>query len=581
MKTAVLLPGGTSFGSVRSMPAASDAASLPAAIDVDAAGNAHVLWTGFQSGTPAGGYTVFLRAGRRPADDSAPMTTTVLETRAAAPGSTASMWATAMAAGPADTAIAAWSVQAGPTSSPQDTTTTVRAAPLTPGGGWATAVSLDSAPPSGSPGDITILDWPKAAMNASGAGAVMWARRRFSSSTSTSAINVRTVQAGAISATTQDAAAGAGTNPANGDVGIDDSGRIVVSWLAGFAGVQRMQVAERNPVSGAFGAAQTLIQGTPAAVYGGLDVSPDGHVLAAITTSGACEYWAATAPPGGGFGEMVLLGPAYQSSCMQPAPSLRRGGDGVVWMRGYRPSAYVNDAVGLDLSGPELRGVQIPSGAQAGSATDFSVQPVDVWGTVASTVWSFGDGATADGPVASHAFDAAGDRTVTVDATDSFGHASTASGSISVTPAPAPPQTGGSSATVDAIAPVLSGLTVTNRAFAVGRAPTALVAARRRAVRRGTTFRFALTEAGTVRLAIQRRVVRRCGKPRKRKRCVRFVGVGTLTRGGVAGTNRVPFSGRLGTKALRPGRYRAVIVAADTAGNRSAKAKAAFRVLRA
>jgi hypothetical protein len=84
-----------------------------------------------------------------------------------------------------------------------------------------------------------------------------------------------------------------------------------------------------------------------------------------------------------------------------------------------------------------------------------------------------------------------------------------------------------------------------------------------------------------VRLAIQRRVVRRCGKPRKRKRCVRFVGVGTLTRGGMAGANRVPFSGRLGTKALRPGRYRAVIVAADAAGNRSAKAKAAFRVLRA
>jgi hypothetical protein len=42
----------------------------------------------------------------------------------------------------------------------------------------------------------------------------------------------------------------------------------------------------------------------------------------------------------------------------------------------------------------------------------------------------------------------------------------------------------------------------------------------------------------------------------------------------------VRFSGRIGRRALRPGRYRLAVRAVDAAGNRSAARSAAFRIVR-
>jgi hypothetical protein len=46
----------------------------------------------------------------------------------------------------------------------------------------------------------------------------------------------------------------------------------------------------------------------------------------------------------------------------------------------------------------------------------------------------------------------------------------------------------------------------------------------------------------------------------------------------MAGVSRVAFSGRIGK--LRPGRYRATLIATDAAGNRSRPKRVAFRVAR-
>ena len=72
-------------------------------------------------------------------------------------------------------------------------------------------------------------------------------------------------------------------------------------------------------------------------------------------------------------------------------------------------------------------------------------------------------------------------------------------------------------------------------------------------------------------------------KPRRglRRKCVRLSTVGTLTRRKtVAGANRIKFSGRIGRRALRRGRYRATLVATDEAGNRSTPRSVRFRVVR-
>jgi hypothetical protein len=147
--------------------------------------------------------------------------------------------------------------------------------------------------------------------------------------------------------------------------------------------------------------------------------------------------------------------------------------------------------------------------------------------------------------------------------------------------------------------PTLTRLSLAHRRFRVGKRPTAQVAASAAAVRRGrrgrrpapvgTTFRFTLAARANVAIVVERQmpgrlVGRFCRRPsrrlRRHLRCVRFVRVGKLTRGGLkAGRARVAFSGRIGRKALRPGRFRARLRASN-AGGVSAWARVSFVIVR-
>ncbi|HEX6653514.1 MAG TPA: hypothetical protein VF072_12275 [Thermoleophilaceae bacterium] len=82
---------------------------------------------------------------------------------------------------------------------------------------------------------------------------------------------------------------------------------------------------------------------------------------------------------------------------------------------------------------------------------------------------------------------------------------------------------------------------------------------------RATSFKFNLSEPGSVRIVL-RRLGRKVGEIRRR--------------GLQTGTNTIPFSGKLGRRKLRPGQYAAVLIARDQAGNRSLPALIEFRVLR-
>jgi hypothetical protein len=180
---------------------------------------------------------------------------------------------------------------------------------------------------------------------------------------------------------------------------------------------------------------------------------------------------------------------------------------------------------------------------------------------------------------------ALGDRTATLRITDSAPDgpreiALTGAGQ-STPPGQAPPR--------DIILPTLASVSLTNRVFAVSRKPTALSAAARRRPK-GTTFRVRMSERGTLRIRIERalpgrRRGSRCVKPtrklRKAGKCTRYKGKGTLTRTDRGpGAVSVPFSGRLGTKALSPGGYRATFTVTDAAGNRSKPARRSFKIVR-
>jgi hypothetical protein len=140
-------------------------------------------------------------------------------------------------------------------------------------------------------------------------------------------------------------------------------------------------------------------------------------------------------------------------------------------------------------------------------------------------------------------------------------------GDPSTTPSTTQPAPATPAGAADSVAPAVSGLVASPSRFAVGRRATA-VSAR---VARGTRFRFRLSEDATVRIKILRRV------PGTRNR---FRKVGTLRRQLTSGSRSVRFSGRLGAKTLRAGRYRAVLTAIDASGNRSASVRASFRVVR-
>ena len=124
--------------------------------------------------------------------------------------------------------------------------------------------------------------------------------------------------------------------------------------------------------------------------------------------------------------------------------------------------------------------------------------------------------------------------------------------------------------------------------FRVGRAATPIAAA---ATPQGTQIRFVLSEQANVTIAFAkpqtgRKVGKTCKKQtkanRSKKACTRWARTGkALTRANLpAGQATVAFTGRIGTKALAPGSYRAEVTAKDAANNTSKVATARFRIAR-
>jgi hypothetical protein len=151
---------------------------------------------------------------------------------------------------------------------------------------------------------------------------------------------------------------------------------------------------------------------------------------------------------------------------------------------------------------------------------------------------------------------------------------------------PGGPGTAGGGGAADLTVPVVGGLTMA-RAFRA--APSGGPIAAARATPIGTTVRYRLSEPATATFTVERPTVgrlvgRACRKPTRTKRtkrkCTRWARVGKpFTHRGTGGANSFRFTGRTGRK-LSPGSYRLAVVAADTAGNKSARKSRAFKIAR-
>ncbi len=144
---------------------------------------------------------------------------------------------------------------------------------------------------------------------------------------------------------------------------------------------------------------------------------------------------------------------------------------------------------------------------------------------------------------------------------------------------------GGGQVGRDTTLPVVTKARISPKNLIVGRGATPLKAVRRK----GARISFTLSEPAAVSLRIERalrgrRSGRRCVRPKrslaKKRRCTRYKRAGTLERSGRQGRNAVRFSGRIGKRALRRGRYRLTITATDAAGNRSKPKRTSFRIVR-
>jgi hypothetical protein len=135
----------------------------------------------------------------------------------------------------------------------------------------------------------------------------------------------------------------------------------------------------------------------------------------------------------------------------------------------------------------------------------------------------------------------------------------------------------------DKTPPGVKGYGVSNRVFVVGSrsTPTFGFATKNPTNKggrheTGTTFRYTLSEAATVRLTIARgrsgrQDHKRCVAPTHRlanaRKCIRIFVKGTLTRTSHQGPNRIFLSGRIASQALSPGGYQATLTATDAAKN--------------
>jgi Domain of unknown function (DUF4394)/Calx-beta domain len=135
----------------------------------------------------------------------------------------------------------------------------------------------------------------------------------------------------------------------------------------------------------------------------------------------------------------------------------------------------------------------------------------------------------------------------------------------------------------------VSGFDSTNSRFAIGRKATPRSAASKTKV--GTRFKFTLADVESAAAELQikrllpgRKVSGKCRKVsrtnRGRRHCTRKKTVGTLRRTAGKGSNSISFTGRIGKKALKPGRYKARLTATGSSDKESKAVTTGFRIVK-
>ena len=334
-------------------------------------------------------------------------------------------------------------------------------------------------------------------------------------------------------------------------------------------------VEDINPTEGSSPDWLTDVNGT---LFFSANDGTDGNELWTSDGSSAGTFQVADINPGAGDslpGELAAVGSALYFA----ANDGTRGSE--LWKADQTPTSTTLASSANPAAAGQVvtftATVAAQSGAPAGSVTfaiDGAVQPPVT---------------LAGGKAAITATLAPGQHQITAAFHGDTGFADSASPVLTQvvsSPLVVPPPGGGGTTLPDRTAPVFESAALSRTVFAVnprGSAETPVAAAKK-----GTTFRYTLSEAARVVVTIKRgipgrKVGGRCVKPRRANRaaprCVRYIRAGRFAIASPAGATRHRFSGRIGSKKLPVGGYRAMLVATDAAGNRSASKRLPFWVV--
>lgn len=218
-------------------------------------------------------------------------------------------------------------------------------------------------------------------------------------------------------------------------VAVGDDGSAVAAWGPTGAGPRPLMGATMAPDGAWSASAQWWIGpgkgvgvipmvaidhgGTATVVFGGDDGA--GSFAAAFALRRA---------PGGALGPATAIGPTGDAIGSPPSIALDARGDVLV---GWESSSDSAATMAAYVAGPpSLSGLSVPGSAVAGTAVPLSVAASSPFAAPVAVHWSFGDGGSADGASASHAWAAAGTYTVMATATDASGASASASGTVTV-----------------------------------------------------------------------------------------------------------------------------------------------------
>jgi hypothetical protein len=210
-------------------------------------------------------------------------------------------------------------------------------------------------------------------------------------------------------------------------IAIDGQARGVAVWRSFDASGLGVRASTTAAINGSWSASAPLAT-NQTALEPQLAIDPAGDATAVWPAIGGIIS-AASRPAGGAFGAVAPI----KAGGTDPRVAMDAAGNAiVVWAQ---LGATIEFAVD-DVTAPALSALAVPAGVEAGTAAPMAASATDAWSS-AGIAWDFGDGATATGGAVSHAYAAAGTKTVTVTASDAVGNAVSQTRTISVTQPPA------------------------------------------------------------------------------------------------------------------------------------------------